>query len=436
MPWLFSDRSLRRLLVLMLATEFLWGMGAFIISGTTVSGYLRERVGESPFIFAALSMAMGGMVLLPQIFARAVVDRFRRRKRGIILLHCVIIAVHGLMPLVDWLCVGHPALLATAVIAVMGISAGMVGLVGPVWIDMLGRLVPIEVRGQFFGFSSGLFATGGILGGSVFGLMRTQMGPAAYPWAFVVAAALFAGSMVAYACAPVPESALSHDTDEPMRARMAAALRAVVAPGDFRRFAISVLIFGLVTPITVYLMPYAMDVGGLAQPPAVFGLIPLLQAIGGALGAFALGWLGDRHGPRTSWLVLAAAFIAMALLVPLAGTPALLWSVAFLSGPLLVAWAVFGPAVLAFSPDGDKSSYVAVLNVLTVLPTLVGPLLLALLIRHAGHNVAFVAAADIGLLALVCAWGIGRRRGPATPVADMMDVGSPIPAGVRPVGGE
>lgn len=63
-----------------------------------------------------------------------------------------------------------------------------------------------------------------------------------------------------------------------------------------------------------------------------------------------------------------------------------------LAGVLNMPWTVTLPAMLEYSPPGDKSGYIAIANVISLLPAVFGALFIGYSINAWGYPVAFMVA--------------------------------------------
>ncbi len=422
MRGLFTEKILARTVVFLLLTEFLWGLGNyFVLMSTTIPAYL-QGLGASPFVIGVMATAMGALMVIPQFFGRTVIERFPRRKQAIIVLHLLYIATYLAIPFLDRLLgARYPGRLIAVVIVLLGFSQLIMGLVVPVWIDMVAQVVPTRLRGIYFGLGAACFAGGGILGG--LGLQQAQrwLGPDALRDAFCLAGACFVASMVAFSLAPVPPSAFAHPPAPPLLTRLRAMVQACHPRTTFGRLVLSYTVFTLAAAIIPFLITYALAPTGLHYPREIVGRITLWQALGGAVGGLCLGVLVDRLGSRLPWVLIIALLPAIVLLYPFGGwqpawftprlgnlpplmlPPPLLFIPSLFAGILNTQWSVFMPAVLDLSPSGDKSTFIATANMASLLPVLLGPLAIGGLIERAGFPTAFVTAGVISLAALAIA---------------------------------
>lgn len=416
---LFADRALRRRIFLMLVTEFLWGAGMyFVLPATTVPSYLASLHASATTI-AVMIVVVVSLPLLLQFFGRGILERFSHKKTGIVIMHAFVIIPYGIIPLIDYLLHGqHPQLLITLIIVFLGVSQASISFITPIWLDMLAQAIPLPIRGSYFGISAGCSAIGGIGGGSALLGLQHWLGPAVYRGAFLATSICFTLSIVAFWFAPIPESAFHHPPEPPLLTRLRTAARACHLRTDFGRLIASNALQTLTAAVVPFLVVFAVSARGLRYPEGIFSTLTLVQAVGAALASVILGGFVDRHGPRWPWVAVTLIIPVVVLLYPLGGMITILLLCTFLVGALTGHWTVAAPAMLELSPEGDKSSFVSIANLIGLPSAVCGPLIIAALIRGAGFPAAFLFALIAGLLACGVALTIRGRKtknGPDVP---------------------
>jgi MFS family permease len=80
-------------------------------------------------------------------------------------------------------------------------------------------------------------------------------------------------------------------------------------------------------------------------------------------------------------------------------------------------WTVSAAALLEYSPAGDKSSYVALSNLINFLPAAVSPIILGMIIGTAGlgYPPAFMLCGVTGVIAVLFALLIKGRKNNSSP---------------------
>ncbi|MHB0934920.1 MAG: MFS transporter [Armatimonadota bacterium] len=408
----FATRVMRRIVIFMLLTEFLWGLGSFFVLFTTTLTTYLWSLKASPLIIGVMSIAMSSLVLAPQLFGRTLLNRFRQRKRAIILIHLAAATPYLLIAVTHRvLAAEHPGLQIALAIVLLGFSQVTLALAVPVWMDMQAHVIPLHLRGRYYGLSAFFFAGGGVLGGLGFTALQRLLGPQVFIGAFLAAVACFALSMCAFALAPIPASAFAHPPEPSVWSRIAKSVRACHPRTDFGRLVLSNAVTTLAVTVVPFIMVFAQDKEhGLGYAGAeINGWVTICQALGSAGGGLLLGTLVDRIGPRLPWMAFTLLIPAAVLLAPHGQFWPLLALAFVLAGVLNTAWSVTGPAMLELSPPGDKSGYIAIANVIGFFPAVLGALLMGYSVKIWGYSVAFTLAAIFGAAAFLVALTLRRR---------------------------
>lgn len=411
MPGLFDNPTTRRPILLLLLTEFFWGMGTyFVLPTTTVPSYLAA-LGAPAIVQGTAYIALIALPMMLGLFGRSVLERFPHRKRGLILLHFLSIAMYLLVPLLDYgLANRQRALLMALVIVAIALAQMVLGVVAPVWLDMVSRIVHPTARGRYFGLAAGVLAAGGIFGGLALMGLHAWLGSAVYRGAFLATGSCFAIGMLAFCFAPISESTFEHPPELPLALRLRRSLATCHLRNNFGRFIISNSLQTCAGAILPFLVVYATAPEGLHLPTGIFSQLTLVQAVGGGIGALLLGWWVDHRGSRQPWLLLTLFIPAILLVYPMAGVvPMLLIGCTLLVGVLNSSWSVSVPALLEFSPGGDKSGSIAIANLIGFPFAVLAPLAVGWTVGAQGYPAAFAVSAGAGLAAWGAALFIRRK---------------------------
>lgn len=407
-PPAISEQNLKRRVLLLLLTEWLWGMGTyFVLPSTTIPSVLKS-LGASAQVVGMMATLMVAIPLLFQLPARRILRRCGGGKRGLIGLHAGYLLAYPCLALLYWSthCT-HPEATLVGVIALLAVSQSFLGIVTPLWIDMIGMVIPSRLRGRYFGVSSACFAIGGVLGALTLSLLSKEMGRLVFPAAFGMAGVLFALSMTAFACVPIPHAAFHPDqTIARLGAQVRQAARLCHPRLPMGRLLLSACFQMSSAAMVPFLVVYATSKDGLHMPAAIFGRITVYEAVGGALLSLLAGWLMDRVGPRIPWVFVTLVMPVVVLLYPYAHTAHLLFLCSFLVGMLIGHWAVFMPALLLLTPPGDRSITIALVNLVLFIPASLSPLVLGWIIDHHGYPLAFRMCQVAGLLAVLSGLGV------------------------------
>jgi MFS family permease len=411
----------------MLLVEFTWGIGVFVtLSTTTLPTYFTTLSYNK--LLAVTIFLVTALPLLMQFFGRSLIEKFKHKKRGLILLHFFVIAPYLVIAYTDSLFLhSNPQLQALIVCVMLAFSQFSIGFIIPVWMDMIAQIIPEHLRGQYFGFSSGFVAIGGVLGGAMQIYFVNTLGDSAFRYCFFATGIFYILSMLAFSTVPIAESAFEHPKIDNLIQYFKKGFSAF-ASKNFRFYIISCFLFTVACGIIPYLVNYATDPikvssinSGIGLPKEIFSQMTFIQALIGGIGAMIIGIIIDKRGPRRPWLTFILFIPIVLFLFPLITnhtvnisgimlniSPAFLISVSLL-GMMGISWAVTAPAVLEFSPDGDKSSPVALANFTLVPAAAAGPMIMQWVINNYGYKPAFLLSTIIAIIAAIFALFIRER---------------------------
>lgn len=387
--------------------------GAFLALGvsltqptTVISAFVADLTGSTVWV-GGLSTVLTVAGTLPQLFVARWIEP-RPRKMGYLLaaIYLRVASWATLAVLIYLIGASHPRLLAWALVGLLALFYAGGGLGGVPYTDIVGKVIPPNRRGAFFG---GQQALAGPLAMGAALLARHILATAPYPDGYALlfglaAAALLVASAGFWAVREPPRA----DADGRVRpwreyrsqlARAARRLRTLVGIQLLTGFSLMALPFYVV---------YARE--KLGAPLEAVGWFLLAQVVGGVLSNLAWARLVDRYG---SHRMLAACATVSALTPLLAiGMGRLGWvgmlPVLFLGGAVFNGRAVgFNSAVLELAPDAERPTYAA-LDAVLALPVAFLPLVGGTLLRSWSYPALFLlASAFIGVGAVLA----GREQG-------------------------
>jgi len=411
----------------MLLVEFTWGIGVFVTLSTTTLPTYFTTLSYSK-VLAVTIFLITALPLLMQFFGRSLIEKFKHKKRGLILLHFFVIVPYLVIAYTDSLYFNtNPHLQALIVCVMLAFSQFSIGFIIPVWVDMIAQIIPAHLRGQYFGFSSGFVAIGGVLGGAFQIYFVNTQGNAAFRYCFFTTSIFYILSMMVFSTVPISENAFKHPKIDNLIQYIKKGFTAF-ASKNFRLYIISCFLFTVACGIVPYLVNFATDPvavnslkSGIGLPKEIFSQMTFIQALIGGIGAMIIGIIIDKRGPRRPWLTFILFIPVVLILVPLITnktvnisgimlniSPAFLISVSLL-GMMGISWSVTAPAVLEFSPDGDKSSPVALANFTLVPAAAAGPMIMQWVINNYGYKPAFLLSMSIAVVAAIFALFIHER---------------------------
>ena len=282
------------------------------------------------------------------------------------------------------------------------VLTGIGGLLMPAWMDLIGRAIPMTMRGRFFAVTSVVAAVGG-LGASAIAadLLATHRPAVAYALCFLCGTACLLVSFVALVVVREPAATVAAPATEGLGVylrRMPALLR---RDPNFAWY-LAARALGAVSGMgAAFYTVYALRAW--QAPPATVGLFTALLLAGTIAGTLVLGWLADRAGHVVVVVTGVAAAVAANTLA--LGAPSLgVFGLVFVfSGVHQASLSVSGLNVLLeFAPAQREGPTYLGLGQTSLAPVaFTAPLAGGLLADGAGFPVVFLIAALGGALAVV-----------------------------------
>lgn len=380
-------------------------------SPATILPAFAADLGAPNVVIGAIPAAITVGWYLPSLFTAAHTETLSRRL-PFVLRYTVWERVPLLvLALVAFTLARHaPGPALAVVLFALLVMTGAGGALMPAWMDIVGRAIPLDLRGRFFALSNALGSAGGFVGSFASAhVLATLASPTSYGVCFLTSAVFMALSYAALAIVDEPPVAT---TAPPL------GLRASLAriPGVLRRdrnlsvFLLARSCMAGAAGSSGFFTVFALRIHGAPawQAAAFTGALLAGQVVGN----LALGWLADRTGHR---LVLALGTVALVAANALAlAAPGLDTFIAVF--PLL---GVFNAAInvsglnilLEFAPSAEeRPTYIGLGNT-TLGPTMfVTPLLAGVIGDAVGLGWIFVGAGAVGLVALGLL--VGRVRDP------------------------
>jgi len=338
---------------------------------------------------------------LPQLFTVERVSKLRRYKPMVLLMtihervpFLGLAIVAALLPVVG----SKVALILTFVMLVWQGMGG--GFTATAWQSMIGKIVPAEWMGTFFG-SQGASASLLMSGSAVLaGIMLERLdSPVDFASLFFLASLAMVISYVFLA--------LTREPDAPAAAQdmhtcqwwnsLVTILRKDV---NFRWFLIvrmlaqfGVMAFSFYTVYAVRTLNMSESTAGL-----MMGVYTLGQIITNPL----MGWIGDRWNHRAVFKIGALCAVLSTLLATMASSLSWFYIVFILAGIANVAiWTIAMTLTLQFGSEAERPAYIGLSNTLVAPSTIIAPILGGWLADSLGFKSTFMLSALCGLATAV-----------------------------------
>ncbi|MBN1250346.1 MAG: MFS transporter [Anaerolineae bacterium] len=387
--------------------------GAFLALGTAltqpttvVAAFIVALTGSTVWV-GGLSTVLSVATALPQLFFARWIQPRPRKKPFLLLAVYLRVLSWGLLA---WMIVAigssRPQLLTWALVGLLAVFSIGGGIGGVPYTDIIGKVIPADRRGAFFGgrqLLSGPLAVGAAM------LSRQVLREMAYPNAYAL---LFGLAAVALFIASFGVWMIREPAGDGKSAQILGwrdyAHRLWKAAGRMKLFIAVQMLTAFSLMAGPFYVVYASQ--KLDAPAEAVGLFTLFQVLGGAPANLLWAHLVDRYG---SWRMLTVCATVSALTPLLAiGLGTMGWMgllpVFLLFGATLNGRTVgFSSVLLEIAPPGERPTYSA-LSTWLMLPAAFLPMVAGTLLQVWSFATIFgLTAAFIGLGA-VLAWRLNR----------------------------
>jgi MFS family permease len=405
--------------------NFIGGLwhGAFLAFGmaltqptTVISSFIADLTGSTIWV-GGLATVLTVASVLPQPFvARWVEPRQRKMPFLMLAIYLRVISWGILAWLIYNIGAEQPQMLAWALVVLLAVFYAGGGLGNIPYTDIIGKIIPKDRRGAFFGGKqvlAGPLAVGAAL------LARRILADVSYPNNYAL---LFGLAAVGLAIASLGFWIIR----EPLQTQES------VKPQSWREYGShvisasrrlgSLVTVQLLTGFSLMALPfyvvYARD--ELGAPPEAIGWFLLAQVLGGVIATLLWARLVDRAGSRqmiTFCAVTSALTPLLAILLGGFGWMAL-FPVFFLAGATFNGRQVgFNSALLELAPTSERPTYAGV-NALLGLPIAFLPLIAGILLGWWSYQLLFLFVA-----VFVAMGALMTRRLPPHPEAECQEKG-------------
>jgi MFS family permease len=373
---------------------------AFVSQSTILPAFARH-LGAPNVVIGAIPAVMTLGWFLPSLFAAGYTSTLPR-KLPFILRYTVWerVPLLGLALAAFVVADRAPALALGLLLATLGLVTGVGGTLVPAWMDLVGRAVPVDLRGRFLALSSLAGSVGGLLASfATAWILATVAAPHSFGVCFLLSTFFMGLSYWALALVREPPGGGGGAA-----LPLGAYLRRI--PGLLQRdrnlswFLTARALAAAGAMASGFYTVYALGV--LAAGGREVGLFTAALFGGQAVGNLVLGWLADRAGHRLVVIAGVAATLGANLLA--LGAPSLLAfnAVFVFAGLHIGATNVSGFAVfleLAPTPD-DRPTYIGLGSTMVAPVAFAAPLLAGILADTVGFAPVFLLGGSCAALAL------------------------------------
>jgi hypothetical protein len=367
---------------------------------TVIASFVADLTGSTVWV-GGLSTVLTVAGVLPQLFVARWIEP-RRTKMPYLLLAIYLRTVSWavLAWLIATIGASRPDLLAWALVGLLAVFYAGGGLGGIPYTDIIGKVIPPDRRGLFFG---GKEALAGPLAVGAALLARRILAEVGYPNNYAL---LFGLAALGLAVASLGFWIIREPPREDAPGRPAPWRAYWVQLGATARHMKTLVIVQLLTGFSLMALPFYVVYAReqLGAPAEAVGWFLFVQVSGGVLADLLWARLVDRAGSRTMLTICAVTSASAPLLA--IGLGSLGWlgllPTFFLVGAALNGRSVgFQSALLELAPAAERPTFSA-LNAVLGLPVALLPLLAGLLLKGWSYPTLFGLVA--GFVALGAVW--------------------------------
>jgi MFS family permease len=275
-----------------------------------------------------------------------------------------------------------------------------VGVIVVGWQDMIAKIIPVDMRGRFFGITNFIGNGAGILGALALPfVLNTFTFPLGYVIAFTIAAALIFVSWIFLALTrePAVHSSKASVSQLDYLRSLPEILR---RDRNFRMYLLSQIIFSLSGMATGFLVVYTVQTWNMLDAEAS-GFTIALQ-IGLALANLFFGFLSDRKGHKLSLEICIALSTLSLILAIFAPSPLWFFLVFFLRGAINAGIFISGISIVyEFTDAENRPTYIGLANTIPGVAGSIAPLIGAWLAGAVSYQAMFILSAIIGVISWI-----------------------------------
>jgi MFS family permease len=338
---------------------------------------------------------------LPQLLTAKRVSRLRKFKPFV-----VFMTIQERLPylgfaLVAWFLpvIGRPVALMISVILLIWQGLGG-GMTANAWQNMIGKIIPSDYRGRFFGLQSSVSNLGASLSAVLAGLILQYLNsPADFTLNFLLCSGFMAVSWF-FLNQTIEEGDNPAPAEENTPSLGSTILAVVRKDRPFLWFMIGRNVFQFATMAYAFYTVYAVRSYGMSESTA--GIMTSILLVSQMAANPLLGWLADRWSKK--WVFVLGALSATLSPIVAVLAPSLEWFylVFILEALANVAFWTIGIALtLEFGTEAERPTYVGMANTLIAPSAVLAPLFGGWLADVAGYSATFLFASAAGLATVI-----------------------------------
>ena len=376
-----------------------FGFGLGVASYVTVIPLFVSTLTDSSALIGLIAaMHMVGWQL-PQLLTANRVARLRRYKPMVMLMTLneripffAVALVALLLPVIG----KELGLILTFILITWQAMGG--GLTGTAWQSMIGKIMPADWRGTFYGSQSAAANLLGSLGAVIAGAILAGIAaPHSFALCFLIAGIAMMISLGFLGSTREPESPPARETARTTREFWRGIRDILRGDRNLRLFIFARIAAQIASVGFAFFTVYATRTHNM--DPGTAGIMTSVLMLTQTVANIALGWLGDRTSHRLIFAlgaVLAGGSALLALAAPSVEWFYVVFAMAGAAGAAL--WTTVNALTYEFGPPEDRPYYIGLINTLVSPAALLAPLIGGWLADQFGYSSTFLIAAACGII--------------------------------------
>jgi len=337
----------------------------------------------------------------PQLFTAGWTSRLRRFKPAVIILTIFERLPFLGLAIVAWFLPAlgkqNTLILTFLLLACQGMSGG---LTANPWTSMIGKIIPTELRGTFFGAQSSaanaLASVGAIMAGLILNKVSDRFD---FSLLFMLSSFLMVVSwfFIASTKEPVDNTKVIPSTKQPFWKGTRTILK---KDTNFRWFLAGRFFSQFASMGFAFYIIYAINSFGMNEFTA--GIITATLTGTAILANPIMGWAGDRWGHRHLMIIGILAATFSSLLAWKASSLNWFYLIMVLTGMASVAiWTIALTLTVEFGSEAERPLYIGLSNTLVAPATILAPLIGGVIADRFSYPNLFLCSAAAGIITLV-----------------------------------
>jgi MFS family permease len=403
------EKNLRHNITLNVLEGALFGLGLGFASFVTIIPLFVSKLTDSAILIGLVPAIHSAGWYLPQLYTARKLTRQSQFKTLVMRY-----TVHERLPFFGFAAVAwmSGSLDASAILILLfglliwqGLGAGFTA--NP-WQNMIGKIIPGQIHGKFFGLQFGAMSMFMMAGSLLTGILLDRYGfPNNFALIFLFASVAIALGIIALAMVKEPSLPPSGTAKEEFTFgwQLVSILKKDI---PFRKFLLvrSLTQLGIM-PIGFYTV-YAVQAH--EAPGAAIGIMTAIMSVTQVFANVLLGRLGDRKSHQLVMVLGALALSLSALTAWFAPNYTWFYLAFMLAGVAYVTvWATQLVVTLQFARSDQRPAYIGLSNTITAPSALLSPILGGWLAQQAGYQATFwiaivSAVITLGILQSLAGW--------------------------------